>query len=445
MSGYERELAANRTYVNQMALNFQDSPKLSKYARLAQRLKLMPRTPQVLLAVGVAAAGWKIGGSIRELFFEQKQPEPAFAPTVYTQTRMVEVTGEHAWGGRMGWWDGATCCPQTVFKQEPGYLIEAWDGASWHQGHTEGSRSQRAADLGGPSDADCYPHGAAYRNLLDVFGSQVTPYTHERHTDFWCQGAALYASPESTAVTKVEPYTGQTIAGSIGQTGSPPAISDASIDEWIEDPDNADAAEEINDWLGAPAIGSFELPAPEAHETYDAYIGRLQALGHVGTTTKVELSTDTLDPAREAGEVVRTTPAQGTVIAPDTAVTVRVNPADAPPATATTPGLPSSGSGCTPWTSPAINLAPLNVELPDTFPFGVPFWVKDALDNWVGTAEIPEWEFHFPYGGDFTVSLEMFDPHMPAIRAVLLVVSILSLAWLFMSAALGFGAGRKDD
>lgn len=184
------------------------------------------------------------------------------------------------------------------------------------------------------------------------------------------------------------------------------------------------------------------LPAPTPGETYDAYVARLQALGHVGTITRVDLDQATMDAQAGPSAVTTVTPATGTRIQTTSAVTLTVNPANAPAAG-------SGGGGCEPWVIPTLNLDPLLSMLDDAtsvFPFGIPGWVVDSVDGLVAEPVTPGWDFKFPMADEpWRVDLAMFDPIMPAVRTVLLFGSMLGLGWFFFSMATGGGSQRREE
>lgn len=187
-----------------------------------------------------------------------------------------------------------------------------------------------------------------------------------------------------------------------------------------------------------PDVMPLVIPAPGSAETYDAYAARLQALGLLGQ--RVDLSESALDPDRGPNMAVRTSPAVGTRATPNTTVKVYTNPDSA--------SSPASGPGS--WTAPAIpavNLAPLNVPIGQRFPFGVPDWILGALGGWDGGGNCPgfSWPFH-DQGTDLDVDFCDLEPAMQIVRPVILILSFLTLAWLFMGASLGFGGdGTEDD
>lgn len=184
------------------------------------------------------------------------------------------------------------------------------------------------------------------------------------------------------------------------------------------------------------------VPGPLQHETYAQYLARLQAAGHTGTATRLDLTDATLDPARGPSEVVSTSPAAGTRIAPDSAVTVRANPE-------TAPEVAGSGGTGNPSTH-AINLAPLNVAgLCSNFPFGVPCWLYDVMSSWVvGTPEPPSWQIPFPFvavADRPSIDLADWDAWAPQLRALILLVAAVGIALKFYALATGQSRGGDGD
>jgi len=184
------------------------------------------------------------------------------------------------------------------------------------------------------------------------------------------------------------------------------------------------------------------IPAPNANETYDAYVARLQALGLVGD---VQLLTDaTLDPTKAEKVVIRISPESGTRVSPGTTVKVYANPENG-----------SAGGDGNPfgWTAPAVpalDLSPLSQSIPcGSFPFGVFCWIHDALGGWVGSSSCPQPQF--PTGDDnigdghFTADMCIAEPALSILRPLILIVTAIGLAWLFAATAMGLGAATSEN
>jgi hypothetical protein len=248
-----------------------------------------------------------------------------------------------------------------------------------------------------------------------------------------------------------EEYTGgssQPVDKQVPDVTNPPGGATVETKVQTELPSLPDVRHFLDETL--PDESVFTIPAPSHGETYDEYVARLRALGWLGTAEQVVLTEATMDPRVEPDAVARTRPHAGTEVDVETAIRIYVNPSTAPPAPATGEGtpvpLPNGESDCGP-TIPPIDLSALDVPLPDKFPFGVPFWIYGALSAWSAAVEAPHWTMHFPLPGlnlDEEISLEIFDPFMPVWRTTILIVSFIGMAWMFMSAALGFGTSRDD-
>jgi len=188
-----------------------------------------------------------------------------------------------------------------------------------------------------------------------------------------------------------------------------------------------------------PAPAEVTIPTWEPGTTFDVYS---RTLTDVGLQAAKTVSTDAAsDPDYAPDAVTKASPPPGTKVPVGTRVAVTVN----------SPNTSAGGAGCEPWATPSINLDPLKVPLTQVYPFGIPFWIKDALSEWLGDPEVPEWTFRFPFtpgDEDMVISLAIFDEHMPEIRAVLGGVAILSMMWLFLSLAFGgpsAPSASKDD
>lgn len=157
-------------------------------------------------------------------------------------------------------------------------------------------------------------------------------------------------------------------------------------------------------------------------------------LREAGLVPKVEVLS-TPDPSQGPDVVTAIAPAPKTRLKRGQTVTLKVNPSNAPP--------PAGGGG-----GGGINLGPLNKLTPcDTFPFGVPCWFAEALGAWVTEPEAPSFRLTFPFVSDADrplVDLSIWDPFMPALRALILAVATLLQAWAFMNLVLNRGGDRDD-
>jgi hypothetical protein len=421
---------------------------------LGRRLALRPALGAfgpISLAAGAFTVGWEIGSAIRGLWTTQRVPA---APAVPSPLKLVPRPKGY------DLWDGGTsvdiAAPRDLYRVE----IETMNNQAW-------TTQMPAAPAGKTQDESCsdyapfaaqsvmYAAGyGAYPAPVDMDG---TPFQNGapdgeghcygiRHVWVMEEDAHDQQGDAGIDVKKPAPALMPAPAPATVETGIGQAQADLSTEEGA-----------YLDWIAAqPEVGldvddpmqpaKVTIPPPNPRETATAYMERLQALGLLG---HVEVLTENAaDVELGADAIVRTRPAPGTRVATGTTVTIYMNPATIAPGSGT-PGGPTTGTptggGCEPWVKPSIDLAPLGRAIPNVFPFGVPFWIAGALDAWLGTPQTPVFELYFPWVGEFEVSLDILDPHMPFVRSVLAAVSIVGLAWFFMSMALGFSAGRDRD
>ena len=180
------------------------------------------------------------------------------------------------------------------------------------------------------------------------------------------------------------------------------------------------------------------VPARLDRETRTHYLARLDTLG-LTVHSVVTLTDATLDPTAGPDEVATTLPAAGSRVFPDENVTVRVNPDTAPEPI----GGGVGAGGCGPAVPP-IDLTPLQHDVGGKFPFGIFAWLLGALGGWTGGGEAPVIVIPFTHG-DLVIDFNDFSPAMEIVRPVIGILSFLSLAWLFASAALGFGGAEATE
>jgi hypothetical protein len=149
----------------------------------------------------------------------------------------------------------------------------------------------------------------------------------------------------------------------------------------------------------------FTIPVPNPNESYDDYAGRLVAGGYLGTITRVD-ETSPLEGygpesptrisyhPRNAPTTLKVVdplnwPSPGPNIAPDSDISIRVNPDDVPPV-----GDAGGGGSCS---CPPLDFSPLQgLDVGNSFPFGALNWFKDAM----GTPSASNLDFtlHLPIG-----------------------------------------------
>lgn len=180
----------------------------------------------------------------------------------------------------------------------------------------------------------------------------------------------------------------------------------------------------------------FAVPAVQGRVKRATYVQTLHDAG--ATNVRVQTLTDaTTDTAVGPDEVSAVEPQPGERVFPDEEVVVRVNPETAP--------VPQEGGigTCGP-TVPPIDLSPLRHDVGGKFPFGIFAWLLGALGGWTGGGEAPRIVIPI-HGDELVVDFAQLEPAMEVVRPVILVLSLLSLGWLFASSALGFGSSSGTE
>lgn len=182
--------------------------------------------------------------------------------------------------------------------------------------------------------------------------------------------------------------------------------------------------------------------APEPNESYDEYIKRLATQLN---PERVNVGEGSIDPHKDPGSVLRTSPGSGTRLDPETehGLEVQTNPDTSPdavdPAAWSAPAIP------------AIDLSPLSgVDLGcNDFPFGVFCWIGAGLTSWGSEGECPS--FGVPFKSEIreaeaTQEFDTcgFEPAMEIVRPMIVILSFFGIAWLLSSSAMGLGGGSAD-
>lgn len=218
-------------------------------------------------------------------------------------------------------------------------------------------------------------------------------------------------------------------------TQSVPAFTTLPFDAPLTLHRNPDA-EEMPYLIPEPA------PGP-AGETFEQYLDRLTDLGFVGSYSSTVVTPDSpfADPQRGPDDVVATTPAPGTRVAPDAPVAVKLNP---PAEDWPEPGEGGGGGGCNCPTN-AVDFGPITeINYGDSFPFGVFVWAADILGVFNVSADAPSWSFDLSDGGvgvdglAFDIDLEVFDTYMGWIRTLMSWLLWIGALWWFGTRLLGF-------
>jgi hypothetical protein len=196
------------------------------------------------------------------------------------------------------------------------------------------------------------------------------------------------------------------------------------------------------------------IPAPDPGETYPNYIARLQQLGFTGTITNTFLDDQQLDTTQGPDVAIRTNPAVGTQVTPETSIEVFSNPDDAPQ-----PADGGAGAGGGPL---APDLPGINIPTASTpctvFPFGLPCWIGGALSQLASVApQAPSWSISTPQVlGGTPLNIDLgnifgfdFSSVMGVVRPVLLFLSLIGLVvWavgLAMGGSTGGGGGGAES
>lgn len=327
----------------------------------------------------------------------------------------------------------------------------------------------------------CFLYSSYYRKVLYARPSALQEaFTPTEQRDF--------VSASDTSRTTITGTSGAT--GSIVEAGS--AEADDALDAIETSPALATYLGKLIDptWEGeteppgaAVELGTLTLPQPEEGETALEYRARLRALGFLGTITLTEAAElpeldypavwGPLEPVRiKIGSPTTTTieldvPWPYQPGDPDTELGRPTIDQDEPieieyvPDT-TTPrdpdegetfppgmGVPGGGGGtCDPWLSAELDLSPLlDLELGDSFPFGVPAWLVDQADQLVASPEAPSWAINVPsVGADYEIDLEPFDDYMSTMRTVLSWLLWVGTVWYVGASVLGFrGTGNPAE
>jgi hypothetical protein len=397
------------------------------------------------LAVGAGVVGWKIGSTLRNMFVKVGVPGqgtiPASSLVTVSNVQLVPVDS----GATASTSDGGFVAPQDGFIRKfsltyssngttstnMGGIVD-WDTCG---GYAKPTRAMipllYASDLkmGGIGSGGCSPEGSK-------------PLYQE------------FVPEKNLARTKARPLAG---ADQVDVTTTDTNTRNgATINNNVQNELNNNASDypELLNWLKANIAHNTEdptgltIPSPLSHETYEQYVGRLRAIGFVGTISKATVSDSRVDTARAPLEVITTDPLPGTKWAPDTGIEVQRNPATMP-AAGTGTGTASTGDDLVDEPVdpivPEVDWSPLtNLNL-DRFPFAVPGWVAGALGGFEGSDGCPGTaHYGLPYDKSVAINWCLLQPMVDVFRPVFLLASFLALAWMFMGAAMGFGGSGSE-
>jgi hypothetical protein len=207
------------------------------------------------------------------------------------------------------------------------------------------------------------------------------------------------------------------------------------------------------------------LPQPGANETYEDYIGRLAALGYVGTVTRVNLSPEEEDSLTgpNGAARVRVPTATGTRLItragwplplprvfPGESITIYTNPE-------TAPDVPTGDDGEPDGSDPGIDFGPLTGLDPGCkFPFGLFCYAKQVTTWFVVSPQAPAFHFTFATIGGFAIGggghydvdlgdVPGLDGYMAIWRTLLSIALWVGAVWVLASRFLGLNLGDPGE
>lgn len=173
------------------------------------------------------------------------------------------------------------------------------------------------------------------------------------------------------------------------------------------------------------------VPKPNPGESGTKYKERLEREGwtKVSVNTLTEAQANTYPSAGPEG-VVYTSPSEGTYTELATPISVEQDP----------------GTQSATTEAPALFYAPhAELKIPTfgvlckNFPFGVPCWIVNLIENWSAVGKAPTLEVPI-MGRKMSINLAVIEPAMEVIRPVFAISGIVGLVVTFFSFAIG-GAG----
>jgi hypothetical protein len=437
-------------------------------AKLLPGVKALGRISAITTA---GVVGWQIGTALRPLFYSTAVPQPISASKLRVREWIPYEEGEHTFNitDKSGTPHDDFKAPAdgyVAYMEHPQTAAPMGDLQTWEEPASScPSRLEPRPDWpisaslkGSAPTVFEWFHPDEYSTLCT---DPTTGYKWDQPYDEKSGFMWVDFEPQpirELAPDDIGPRVGTGTANK-GQVQPPPQVSTAIAagttwpqlrEQIITDvqttPQRAPIREVVT-WVdsGMPEsedpYTTIVIPEPEPGDTAATYTQRLVDEGLQGQTTV--LTDASIDTDVGPDEVSRTRPRSGTRVAPGTTVEVFVNPSTAPEATTG----PNAEPGCAGVTVPALSLDPLRIGLPDRFPFAVFGWLANTLGGWAGGGALPTLDIPIPYV-DTPMHIDVswaMDPMMAVLRPLLLILSLLGLAWLFASSALGFGGGNSDD
>jgi hypothetical protein len=260
---------------------------------------------------------------------------------------------------------------------------------------------------------------------------------------------------DPAGVPLYNPPAGEPNFAPAGEDAAADAMADklAADDELVQNLAGAAVAEALP---SEPTPEVEPAPVPEGQgAVVPAFSGKTwteyqSALAELGLKIKLGVvGQAAASPELGANAVLTANPQPGERVASGSTVSVLANPPAMAPAAGAAPAeAPADNGIASPQEDaplPAVDLSPLNVGLADKFPFGVPGWVAAKLGGFGGGGSCPVFRQDLPFGREIEADGCVIEPARAIYRPVLVVCSFIGLAWMFMGAAMGFGAGSNEE
>ena len=398
--------------------------------------------PELAAGVGVFTIGLHVGNDIDRVFG---------LPTFFNETANAAVTRERLKGEWTGSWEilsisrgGLHHCNEFPGAPGMGHNEYCLDATEQYQGVEEAEISgvwderdhiDQYFDLwSGEPNPGCGAGMPCY---------EPEPGTIEYYLDLETITEAGFPAKGLTAPNEFGPYETPletTPPEKVKDLPAPPApqVVPPAPATFIAHERETEFPGVETDGEPVPDPTQIEIPVPEHDELGTHYVNRLHELGLTDVTERTLPETDT-DPSVGPEDVAYTSPAAGIRVKADAAVTVEVNPDDAP--------APNAGIG--PPTLPGIHLPNLGVAC-RSFPFGVPCWIIKEFESWSGEGQAPVWTIgSFKVDGqtvpETQVHLAVLEPVMEVLRPFMVIFSTIGLVILFYRFATGRGVGSGGD
>jgi hypothetical protein len=318
--------------------------ELEQAAEVLPKPQWVPALNTVVLGATAFAVGWKIGTTLNTKWLHIAG---VGLGTFETQSALKNVKWSRLEAG--------ASCTQALGA---GYYLHWYDGTNWNCGATDpnsGTNCPTPSTFSQQRWANYLSMVASTPGETAINGtsgcgaaSYVFKKTPAQYDDAFEMDQALqaligqafgiwtgWADPASGAgISKTAPNYGSGPTNPQPQAGPAQTTADGLPDgdrngvncRLDHSYDCPTASPDGTTWTD-PGGKTFVLPAPLGTETYDAYIGRLQTLGLVGSANVTTLGADDGDSEFIASGVPCTVPAQGARIRITSQVTLYANPA----------------------------------------------------------------------------------------------------------------------